>query len=220
MELTNIHQGAVDELYKVASINLSPNTMGQVSGLWLGCDNSRKSLFAQTAGSHGTSEGLSVHTGVHVSLQPACNLSVSKVCKNWVQELPTDASNAVLGRLPFNFQIALSIMVNPPKPGDESYEQYWQERNAEIASLRRRAHMVTDGFNALEGVTCNFTEGAMYSFPRVSGCFRVAAVRWDRRGSKREWWWGGWLAGRMEGSTAGLGGCYGAVMQALFPAVS
>ena len=58
-------------------------------------------------------------------------------------------------------------MVNPPKPGDESHDQYHKERNAELASLRRRAHMITDGFNALEGVTCNFTEGAMYSFPRV-----------------------------------------------------
>jgi hypothetical protein len=27
--------------------------------------------------------------------------------------------------------------------------------------------MVTDGFNELEDVTCNFTEGAMYSFPQV-----------------------------------------------------
>ncbi len=26
---------------------------------------------------------------------------------------------------------------------------------------------MTDGFNSLEGVTCNFTEGAMYSFPRL-----------------------------------------------------
>ena len=36
-----------------------------------------------------------------------------------------------------------------------------------IASLRRRAHIMTDGFNSLEGVTCNFTEGAMYSFPQL-----------------------------------------------------
>jgi glutamate--glyoxylate aminotransferase len=42
-----------------------------------------------------------------------------------------------------------------------------QEREKELASLRRRAHMVTDGFNELEDVTCNFTEGAMYSFPQV-----------------------------------------------------
>ncbi len=27
--------------------------------------------------------------------------------------------------------------------------------------FRRRAHAMTDGFNALEGVTCTFTEGAM-----------------------------------------------------------
>lgn len=64
-------------------------------------------------------------------------------------------------------QIALSVLVNPPKPGDESYEQYTREKSSELASLRRRAHMVTDAFNALEGVSCNFTEGAMYSFPQV-----------------------------------------------------
>jgi aspartate/methionine/tyrosine aminotransferase len=26
---------------------------------------------------------------------------------------------------------------------------------------------VQDAFNSLEGVTCNFTEGAMYSFPQL-----------------------------------------------------
>jgi glutamate--glyoxylate aminotransferase len=46
-----------------------------------------------------------------------------------------------------------------------------QERESELASLRRRAHMVTDGFNELEDVTCNFTEGAMYSFPQVRDSF-------------------------------------------------
>jgi glutamate--glyoxylate aminotransferase len=34
--------------------------------------------------------------------------------------------------------------------------------------------MVTDGFNELEDVTCNFTEGAMYSFPQV----RPAVTQW------------------------------------------
>ncbi|PNH07271.1 Glutamate--glyoxylate aminotransferase 2 [Tetrabaena socialis] len=92
VEMTNIHPGAVEEVYKCASINLSPNTMGQ---------------------------------------------------------------------------IALSCLVNPPKPGDPSYELYTKEKASELVSLRRRAHMVTDGFNALEGVTCNFTEGAMYSFPQI-----------------------------------------------------
>jgi len=29
-------------------------------------------------------------------------------------------------------------------------------------------YCVQDAFNSLEGVSCNFTEGAMYSFPRLS----------------------------------------------------
>lgn len=92
VEFTNIHPKSMEELYKIVSINLSPNGVGQV---------------------------------------------------------------------------AMSCLVNPPKPGEASYEQHKQEREAELASLRRRAHMVTDGFNQLEDVTCNFTEGAMYSFPQL-----------------------------------------------------
>jgi glutamate--glyoxylate aminotransferase len=93
VEMTNIHAGAIDQVYKVASINLSPNTIGQ---------------------------------------------------------------------------IAVSCLVNPPKPGDESYPLYKEERDTELGSLRKRAHMITDGFNALEGFKANFTEGAMYSFPKIT----------------------------------------------------
>lgn len=92
-EFTNIHPDTMAELYKIVSINLSPNTVGQVR---------------------------------------------------------------------------MSLMVNPPKPGDESYELYQKEKADEIASLRRRAHMVTDGFNSMEGVSCSFVEGAMYAFPQIT----------------------------------------------------
>lgn len=91
-EMHNIHQGAVDQIYKIASINLSPNVVGQVM---------------------------------------------------------------------------MSLMVNPPKPGDYSYKQWAAERAEILASLRRRAHVMTDGFNSLEDVTCNFAEGSMYSFPQL-----------------------------------------------------
>ncbi len=30
VEMSNIHQGTIDEMYKCASINLCPNTVGQV----------------------------------------------------------------------------------------------------------------------------------------------------------------------------------------------
>ena len=34
MELTNIHPGAIDEMYKIASISLCPNVVGQVGGFY------------------------------------------------------------------------------------------------------------------------------------------------------------------------------------------
>ena len=36
-----------------------------------------------------------------------------------------------------------------------------------LESLRRRARIMTDGFNSCKNVVCNFTEGAMYSFPQI-----------------------------------------------------
>lgn len=92
VEFVNFHPDTIDQMYKAASINLSPNTTGQLS---------------------------------------------------------------------------MSLMANPPKPGEASYESYKKEMDDGLASLTRRAHVMTDSFNALEGVTCTFTEGAMYSFPRL-----------------------------------------------------
>jgi glutamate--glyoxylate aminotransferase len=65
-------------------------------------------------------------------------------------------------------QVALGLMVNPPKPGDPSYPLYISEKNALLESLKRRARLITDAFNSLEGVVCQETEGAMYSFPRIT----------------------------------------------------
>lgn len=78
-------------------------------------------------------------------------------------------------------QIALATMLTGPSPGEPSYEQNRNERMSEVASLRRRAHMVTDAFNALEGMSCNFTEGAMYSFPQVLGVCGCDDRQWGWR---------------------------------------
>lgn len=50
-------------------------------------------------------------------------------------------------------------MVNPPKPGDVSYTQFRKEYKHVTNSLKRRARLMTDMFNSLEGVTCQETEG-------------------------------------------------------------
>ncbi|OIV94499.1 hypothetical protein TanjilG_25561 [Lupinus angustifolius] len=64
-------------------------------------------------------------------------------------------------------QIFMGLMVNPPKPGDISFDQYFRESQGILQSLRRRARIMTDGFNSCRNVVCNFTEGAMYSFPQI-----------------------------------------------------
>ena len=52
----------------------------------------------------------------------------------------------------FISQVALGLMVNPPKPGDYSYEQYNEEKSSLIESLKRRARMITDGIYTLKRI--------------------------------------------------------------------
>jgi aspartate/methionine/tyrosine aminotransferase len=56
-------------------------------------------------------------------------------------------------------QIAVGLMVNPPRPGDQSYPLFRREHTRVTSSLKRRARLMTDMFNSLEGVTCQDTEG-------------------------------------------------------------
>ncbi|CAN1795096.1 Glutamate--glyoxylate aminotransferase 2 [Linum perenne] len=90
-ELTNIPPQTVDEIYKVASISLSPNVPAQI--------------FVSTQ----------VTTSIY-----AFPLYDVNSCSKGILE-----------------------------------------------SLRRRAKIMTDGFNSCRNVVCNFTEGAMYSFPQI-----------------------------------------------------
>ena len=53
----------------------------------------------------------------------------------------------------------MSLKVNPPKQGEESFELYEKEKAAIIESLKRRAIKLGKFFNTLEGVTCNEAQG-------------------------------------------------------------
>ncbi|CAL4941572.1 unnamed protein product [Urochloa decumbens] len=61
----------------------------------------------------------------------------------------------------------IALVMNPPKPGDESYASYKAEKDGILQSLARRAKALEDAFNTMEGFTCNQAEGAMYLFPRI-----------------------------------------------------
>lgn len=64
-------------------------------------------------------------------------------------------------------QCLVELMVNPPKPGEPSYELYKQEYDSIYESLRERAAALYEAFNQMEGVECAEPQGSMYLFPTV-----------------------------------------------------
>ncbi|KAJ3369503.1 hypothetical protein GGF31_005213 [Allomyces arbusculus] len=65
-------------------------------------------------------------------------------------------------------QLAVELMVNPPQPGDASYELYHGEMTGLFESLQRRAQKLGAALATLEGVECNRADGAMYLFPQIT----------------------------------------------------
>lgn len=64
-------------------------------------------------------------------------------------------------------QVMTSVMVNGPKEGDVSYVMHESEKESIFNSLKKRAKIVSDGFNDIPGFSCQPVQGAMYCFPSV-----------------------------------------------------
>ncbi|XP_002075264.2 alanine aminotransferase 1 isoform X1 [Drosophila willistoni] len=64
-------------------------------------------------------------------------------------------------------QVAVSALVNPPKPGEPSYELFQKEKNATLTALKERAELVHKTLSGFEGYKVNPVQGAMYVFPQV-----------------------------------------------------
>lgn len=65
-------------------------------------------------------------------------------------------------------QVLVELMVNPPKPGDASYELYQHEYNHIFGTLGSRAQALHEAFQKMEGVSCNAPQGSMYLFPTIN----------------------------------------------------
>jgi aspartate/methionine/tyrosine aminotransferase len=65
-------------------------------------------------------------------------------------------------------QFATYLMVDPPKPGDESFAVYQRERNAVLDALKHKAEILAEGINRIEGMTLDMPQGAMYAFVRFN----------------------------------------------------
>jgi len=64
-------------------------------------------------------------------------------------------------------QVTMSCVVNPPRPGEASYELFEKEKSKILSDLKIKAKLVAETFNSIEGITCNKVAGAMYAFPRL-----------------------------------------------------
>ena len=64
-------------------------------------------------------------------------------------------------------QIMTNLMVTPPQPGGESYEQFAVEEGVIMNRLKNNALALVNGINDVDGIHCVRAEGAMYAFPRL-----------------------------------------------------
>uniref|UniRef100_A0A0N5ANA5 alanine transaminase n=1 Tax=Syphacia muris TaxID=451379 RepID=A0A0N5ANA5_9BILA len=64
-------------------------------------------------------------------------------------------------------QTALDCAVNPPKPGEPSYDLWHKERRSILESMKQRAHLVQEAYGSLEGIECQSVQGALYAFPKL-----------------------------------------------------
>lgn len=65
-------------------------------------------------------------------------------------------------------QAAIDAVVNPPRKGEPSYEQWNKEKTSVLQSLKERAELIATEFNSFEGFSCNPVQGAMYAFPQIT----------------------------------------------------
>ena len=64
-------------------------------------------------------------------------------------------------------QVLTELMVNPPQPGDESYEQFQEETHYIQRTLQERAEHLYHAFDTVDGVDCQPPQGAMYLYPTI-----------------------------------------------------
>jgi alanine transaminase len=75
------------------------------------------------------------------------------------------ASSGLCSNIPG--QVMMSLMVNGPQPGDESYELFAKEEGDIFDGLKRRSKSLVEGLNKADGISCNPADGAMYAFPSI-----------------------------------------------------
>jgi len=110
---------------------------------------------------HSTSKGVTGECGLRGGLLHCQN--VQPIVKDQMYKLSSIClCSNVLG------QAAMASVVNFPPPDGPSRKLFDSERAATHGALKRKAKMLTDGLNAIDGISCQPIEGAMYAFPKLT----------------------------------------------------
>eukprot|EP00922_Rhytidocystis_sp_ex-Travisia-forbesii_P012762 GHVS01019198.1.p1 GENE.GHVS01019198.1~~GHVS01019198.1.p1 ORF type:complete len:714 (-),score=124.66 GHVS01019198.1:617-2473(-) len=109
---------------------------------------------------HSCSKGLLGECGLRGGMLQVDNVDVDVLSQMYKLSSIALCSNTV-------GQALMASSVNPPVPGEPSYERYAAETDAIYSSLKRKAEFMCWQLNQLEGMSCQRVEGAMYAFPRV-----------------------------------------------------
>ncbi|XP_044225228.1 alanine aminotransferase 2-like isoform X1 [Thunnus albacares] len=89
---------------------------------------------------------------------------------NMDDEVKAQLTKLVSVRLcpPVPGQALMDLVVNPPQPGEPSYNNFIKERTATLSALAEKATLTEQVLNTVPGISCNPVQGAMYSFPRIT----------------------------------------------------
>ncbi|KAI0926558.1 hypothetical protein AcW1_002484 [Taiwanofungus camphoratus] len=68
---------------------------------------------------------------------------------------------------PLSGQVGVDCLVRPPKPGSPSYPLWKEETDAIHAALAHRTQLMAARLNALPGVSCVDSPGALYLYPKL-----------------------------------------------------
>ncbi|XP_030385538.1 alanine aminotransferase 2-like [Scaptodrosophila lebanonensis] len=109
---------------------------------------------------HSTSKGYLGECGIRGGYMEVMNLC-PKVKAMLTKSITAALCSTTAG------QVAVSALVNPPQPGEPSYERFISENNATLAALKERAELVYNALSGFEGYKVNPIQGAMYVFPQI-----------------------------------------------------
>ncbi|XP_061879650.1 alanine aminotransferase 2-like isoform X1 [Entelurus aequoreus] len=89
---------------------------------------------------------------------------------NMDNEVKAQLTKLVSVRLcpPVPGQVLMDLVVNPPRPGEPSYDRFLKERTSTLSALAEKAKLTQEVLNTVPGISCNPVQGAMYSFPRIN----------------------------------------------------